>query len=35
MIQLLSAAVAATALMGAPAPYDAVAWRADFAQMQT
>ena len=35
MIQLLSAAVAATALMGASAPYDAAAWRADFAQMQS
>lgn len=34
MIPLLSAALAATALMGAPAPYDAAAWRADFAQMQ-
>jgi len=35
MMPLLSAALATTALMGAPAPYDAAAWRADFAQMQT
>ena len=39
MIPLLSAALVAAALMGAPAPstpasYDAVAWRADFVQLQ-
>ncbi|NII75387.1 hypothetical protein FHW84_003996 [Dyella sp. SG562] len=35
MIPLLSAALMATALASAPAPYDAHAWRADFAQLKT
>ena len=35
MIQWLSAALATTALMSAPASYDAKAWHTDFAQLQT